>query len=72
MMGTNNIGQTRKEAIERRVSKKDIKCRYDYAERCGSSFAKQVQSEIYGTNATVSMKGVSMEYYKKEEDDLVA
>eukprot|EP00957_Ditylum_brightwellii_P204674 15340369-Ditylum_brightwellii.AAC.1 len=68
----NNVGKTRKEALERRVSKTDIKCRCGYAERFRASFAKQIQSEFYGTNVTVSMEGVSMECYKKEEDDLVA
>eukprot|EP00957_Ditylum_brightwellii_P008426 637998-Ditylum_brightwellii.AAC.1 len=72
MLGTNNIGKTRKEALERGVSKKDIKCRHDYAERLGASFAKQIQSEFYGTKTSVSMEGVSMEFFKKEGDDLVA
>jgi hypothetical protein len=72
VLGKNNVGKTRKEAQERRISKKDIKCRHDYAERFGASFAEQIQSEFYSTNATVSIEGVSMEYYKKEEDDLIA
>eukprot|EP00957_Ditylum_brightwellii_P195149 14869211-Ditylum_brightwellii.AAC.1 len=61
----------RKEAPEKRVSKKDIKYSCDYAERFGASFVKHIQSELNGTNASVSMEGVSMEYYNKEEDDLV-
>eukprot|EP00957_Ditylum_brightwellii_P196167 14946624-Ditylum_brightwellii.AAC.1 len=70
MLGTSNVGKTRNETLERRVSKKDIQCRPDYAKRFGASFAKQIQSEFYGTNSLVSMEGVSMEYCKKEEDDL--
>eukprot|EP00957_Ditylum_brightwellii_P061764 4686975-Ditylum_brightwellii.AAC.1 len=72
MLGTNNAGKTRKAALEIRVNKKDIKCRHDYTERFGAYFAKHIQTAFYGTNATVSMEDVLVEYYKKDEDDLDA
>ena len=50
---------------------KDIKCRRDYAERLSAIFGTQIQSEYYGTNASLSIEGVAMEHYKEEEDDAI-
>eukprot|EP00957_Ditylum_brightwellii_P104876 7993065-Ditylum_brightwellii.AAC.1 len=45
-----------------RHKKKDIKVRRDFADRLVASFLTESQSEHFGGNQTLSMKGPAMEY----------
>ena len=38
-------------------------CCRDYAERVVASFTKQIQSEYYGGNISVSIEGIVLEYF---------
>ena len=38
-------------------------CRRDYSERVVASFPHQIQSEYYGGNRTVSIKGITLEHF---------
>ena len=69
ILGTNHVGATRRDALKCHMTCKDIKCRRGYAERLSAIFGTQIQSEYYGTKASLSIEDVDMEYYKEEEDD---
>ena len=63
ILGTNNCGNTRREAFKRHSPKQCVLCRRDYAEILVASFANQIQSEYYGRNITVSIEGIALEHF---------
>ena len=71
ILGTNHVIATRRDALNRHMKYKDIKCRRDYAERLSAAFDTQTQSEYYGSKASLSIEGVAIEYYKEREEGLV-
>ena len=50
ILGTNNCGNTRREALKRRRENQDMLCHCDYAEIVVASYSHQIQSEYYGAN----------------------
>ncbi len=48
--------------------KKDIKVRRDYTDRLVAEFAKEIQTEHFGGNQTLSMEGIAMEYVETSND----
>ena len=66
ILGSNHVGLTRKQALMRRGQKKDIKLVRDFAERLGSCFGKEFQSQHFGGSASLSMEGVAFDYVDDE------
>ena len=62
ILGTNHCVNSRRTAFNRRKSFQDVLCCRDYAERVVASFAKQIQSEYYGGNRSVSIEGIELEH----------
>ena len=63
ILGTNEVGNTRRQALHSRASKQDCSCKRDYAERFSDVTAIQVHSQHWGGNRTLSMEGVALEYF---------
>ena len=62
ILGTNHIGKTRREALEKGQSDYDVKLRRDYAERLTTALIHQIQSQHFGGKNTLSMEGIALEY----------
>ena len=58
ILGTNHCGEMQRTAFKRRALFQDVLCRHDYAVRVVSSFARQIKSEYYGGNISVSIQGI--------------
>ena len=53
----------RRTAFKQRELSQYVLCRRDYAERVVASFAKNIQSEYYGENISVSIEGIALEHF---------
>ena len=58
ILGTNDCGNTLCEEFKCNISNQDFLCCRDYVDRVVASFAHQIQSEYYGVNRAVSVKGI--------------
>ena len=67
LLGTQHCSKTRREAFHRRKAFKDAKAQHDYAERLIGAFFNQIHSEYYGHKRSVSMEGIALETFKKEQ-----
>ena len=50
LLGTKHVVKNRREDLERRSYKKDIKYRQDYVERLVTEFTTEIQSHNFGNN----------------------
>ena len=50
-------------AFKQRETFQDVLCCRDYAERLVASFSRQIQSEYYGRNVSVSIEGIALEHF---------
>ena len=63
MIGTNHCGNTHRESFKRCSTKQYVLCCRDYAERVVAIFAQKIQSEYYGEDRSVSIKGILLENF---------
>ena len=63
IIGTNNYGNTRREAFKRRSANQDVLSRRDYTERVVTSFSHKIKSEEYGGNRSVSIEGIALDHF---------
>ena len=63
ILGTNHCGEMRRTAFKRCESFQDVLCRLDYSERVVANFTNKIQSEYYGGNIDVSIKGIALENF---------
>ena len=63
ILGTNQCGESRLTALKCRESFQDVICYHDYTERVITSFSRQIQSEYYGGNRSVSIEGITLEHF---------
>ena len=63
ILDTNHCGEMRRTAFKRRGLFQDVLCFRDYDERVVAIFAKQIQSEYYGVNRSVSIEGILLEHF---------
>ena len=59
ILGTNHCGDSRQTAFKRHQSFQDVLCCRDFAEMVFADFDNLIQSEYYGGNKSVSIKGIS-------------
>ena len=64
ILGTQHYSKGHCEAFEHRGYFHDVMFWRDYEERVVSSFENQIQSEYYGENIFVSIKGVALDQHK--------
>ena len=62
---TNHFGEYYWTAFKIRKSFQDVLCCRDYAERVVASFPHQIQSEYYGGNISVYIKGIALEQFNE-------
>ena len=63
ILGTNHCCEMRHTAYNWRELFQDGLCCRDYDERVVASFSHQIQSEYYGGNISVSIKGITLENF---------
>ena len=63
ILGTNHCGAMQRTAFKRRELFQNVICRHDYAERVVASFSRQIQSEYYGGNRSVTIEGIVLEHF---------
>ena len=63
ILGTNHCGELRRTAFKRRKLFQDVPCRCDYSEMVVAIFAHQLQSEYYGGNISMPVKGITLEIF---------
>ena len=63
IIGTNQCGNTHREALKCRIKKQYVLCCRDYTERLVASFAHRIKSKYSGRNIYVSIEGFSLEHY---------
>ena len=56
-------GKELRERFKLWVNINDVLCCSDYAERLISNFSRQIQSEYYGGNRSVSIEGIALEQF---------
>ena len=63
ILGTRHCGNTCPEDFKGCTEYQDVLCHQDYAQHAVSSFAYQIQSEYYGGNRYVPIKGISLKHF---------
>ena len=59
--GNNNCGKTRRELFKRCSANQDVLYHCDYSERVVDDLAHKIQSEYYGGNRSVYIKGIGLD-----------
>ena len=67
VLGTYHFGNTHRKEFKRRRVFQNVFYHCDYAERVFASFAHQIQSEYYGGNKYVSIKGIALEHFSAKK-----
>ena len=57
---TGRCGKTRRESFKRGSAYQDVLCHQYYSERVVASFVHQIQSEYYGGNRYMYIKGIAL------------
>ena len=63
ILGTNQFGDTCREAFKHHSAKQDVLYCLDYAEILVASVSHQIQSDYYGGNISVSIEGIASEHF---------
>ena len=63
ILGTHYCGKKIREAFKCWSKQQVVLCWRDYVERIVYSFSHQIQSEYYGGNRYLSIKGIALEYF---------
>ena len=64
ILGTNNCGEKRGEAFERRHMLMDIKRPHDYAEHISFKIFNKIIYDHYGSNRSFSKEGTALDHFK--------
>ena len=70
-LGTHHCGNTCPEALTRCAAYHNLFFCWDYSESLVASFAHQIQSEYYGGNRSVSIKGIALEHFSASDKNII-